>query len=76
MGTNLWQQFVGILPGKPKVYCKVSELVAGGEMKVTTPSGGVMQVAGTGFTVGTAVWVQDGRVIGEAPELDHYNIEV
>ena len=76
MGTNLWEKFKGVLPATPKIYGTVSLAVGSGEVQVTTPSGGVLQVLGTGWSVGDTVWVQDGRVVGQAPALQHYDIDI
>lgn len=44
---------------------------------VTVNSGGGASVRALGSnTVGTKVYVQDGIVIGVAPDLTHYEIEV
>lgn len=74
--SNLWEQFKGILPDKPKLYCTVFSASSGGETVVSTLSGGSMKVLGTGYTAGQKVWVQDGRIIADAPNLTHYDIEV
>jgi hypothetical protein len=75
VGTNLWEKFKGILPGTPKMYCTVYQ-VFGDELQVTTNSGGTLQVLGSGWVVGDKVWVQDGQVVGKAPVLPHYDIDV
>ncbi|CAG36326.1 hypothetical protein DP1597 [Desulfotalea psychrophila LSv54] len=75
MATNLWEQFKGILPDTPRIYCTIDQPLTGGRCRVTTTGGGSMVVLGAG-QAGAKVWVQDGRIIGEAPMLQHYDIEV
>jgi len=76
VATNLWEKFKGVLPASPKIYTTVSQVLGGGELQVTTPSGGVLQVLGSGWNNGDTVWVQDGRVVGQAPSMQHYDIDI
>lgn len=72
--TNIWKQFESLLPDTPKFFATIAA-VETGRVRVETPSGGTLFALGTG-TVGEKVWVQDGKVVGEAADLVHYDIEL
>ncbi|KAB2888421.1 MAG: hypothetical protein F9K32_16530 [Desulfobulbaceae bacterium] len=77
MATNIWARFKRLLPDSPLIIVTVNSinLVAGTSM-VTTVGGGGMKVLGTAVAVGKMAYVKDGAIIGEAPNLQHYEIGV
>lgn len=77
MATNLWASFKRMIAAAPMVVVTVISVdtVASTSM-VTTAGGGVMRVRGKDVAVGKKAYVKDGAIVGEAPNLQHYEIEV
>jgi len=59
----------------PRMIMEIATVNADGTVTVSTPSGFTVRAIGSG-TVGNQVYVQDGRVLGIAPNLTHFDIEV
>lgn len=76
MATNLWTRFRKLLPGSRMVVVTVVTVNTDGTSTVTTSSGGAMRVLGTSVEAAKKAYVKDGVVISEAPNLQHYEIEV
>lgn len=75
-GTNLWARFRKLLPGDPMLVVTVATVNADGTSTVTTAAGGAMRVIGNSVVVGDKAYVKGGAIIGLAPALTHYEIEV
>ena len=74
--ANLFKQLTELLSqDSPR---RVGKVIAVGAHTVTieTPSGGTIIVSGVGVTVGQMVFYKDGAVVGTAPSLPTYEIEV
>lgn len=76
MGTNLWARFKRLIPGDPLIVVSVVSVNSDGTSTVTTPGGGVMRVIGKEVEAGKKAYIKGGAIIGEAPNLQHYEIEV
>ena len=76
MATNLWARFRKMLPGSRMVVVTVVTVNNDGTSTVTTSSGGAMRVLGTGVEATKKAYVKDGAIVSEAPNLQHYEIEV
>ncbi|KJR97277.1 MAG: hypothetical protein VR65_25440 [Desulfobulbaceae bacterium BRH_c16a] len=76
MATNLWARFRKLLPGSPLIVVTVVTVNTDGTSTVTTSSGGAMRVLGTSVEATKKAYVKDGAIIGEAPNLQHFEIEV
>lgn len=77
MATNLWAKFRKLLPGDTMLVVEVTAInVSAGTSNVTTPAGGAMVVYGTSVSIGSKAYVKGGVIISEAPNLQHYEIEV
>jgi hypothetical protein len=72
---NLWRQFKDLLPGDPLLIGTVAIRHADGSATVTLLDGGQLHVLGDG-AAGSRVFVQGGRVTGEAPDLPSIDIEI
>lgn len=72
---NLWRQFQDLLPATPLLLGTVAVRHADGTVTVTLLDGGVLRVSGSA-AAGACVWVQAGRVTGEAPALPSVRIEI
>lgn len=76
MAANLWTRFRRLLPDNPLIIVTVTAHNVDGTSTVTTVAGGGMRVRGTDVAVGNKAYVQDGRILGEAPDLPHYEVSV
>lgn len=76
MATNLWARFKRLLPDSPLVVVTVNSVNSDGTSTVTTAGGGALRVLGKGVAAGKKAYVRDGMIIEEAPDLQHYEIEV
>lgn len=76
MATNLWARFRRLLPGDPLIVVTVAGINGDGTSTVTTPGGGAIRVIGNSVAVGDKAYIKGGAIIGEAPNLQHYEIEV
>lgn len=76
MATNLWAKFKRLLPGDPLIVVTVAAVNSDGTSTVTTAGGSALRVIGTSVSVGDKAYIKGGAIIGEAPNLTHYEIEV
>ena len=76
MATNLWARFRRLLPGSPMIVVTVISVNSDGTSTVTTSGGGAMRVLGVSVAAPKKAYVKDGAIIAEAPNLQHFEIEV
>ena len=76
MATNLWMKFRRLLPDNPLIIVTVAAVNTDGTSIVSTVGGGSMRVIGTTVAVGQKAYVKDRAIVGKAPDLPHYEIEV
>jgi len=76
MATNPWAKSKRRLPGDPLIVVTVAAVNSDGTSTVTTPGGGAVRVIGNSVGVGDKAYIRGGAIIGEAPNLTHYEIEV
>lgn len=74
MFSNPYSRFLALLPPKPLMVGEVIE-VDGGVAILELPGGGRLQARGQA-TVGDRVFVRDGVIEGEAPNLTYISAEV
>ena len=74
MFSNPYARFLALLPPKPLMVGTVSG-VNGSVATVTLEGGGQLQARGQ-VTVGDRVFVRDGLIEGEAPNLTYISAEV
>ena len=72
---NLWRQFQDLLPTSVTLIGTVVATHADHTTTVQLLDGGLLRAAGVAAE-GTRVFVRDGRVEGEAPELPQVEIEI
>jgi hypothetical protein len=72
---NLWRQFQDLLPTNVTLIGTVVTTHADHTVSVQLLDGGLLRVAGAPAD-GTRVFVRDGRIEGEAPELPQIDIEI
>lgn len=75
--VNPWRRFIGLLPGGHKTVGEVLSVDNNaGTSRVQLRTGAEVVVAGTSVAVGSNAFLSDGQVIGKAPDLPQYDIEV
>lgn len=75
--VNPWLRFIGLLPGGHKTVGEVLSVdTSAGTSRVQLRTGAEVVVAGTSVAAGNNAFLADGRVIGQAPSLPQYDIEV
>jgi hypothetical protein len=73
---NVSALFKKLLPQIPLVIVTVTAVNADGTSTVTTMGGGSMRVIGTSVAAPNKAYVQDGKIVGQAPSLTYYELEV
>ena len=73
--ANLWTQFKALLPDSPLLVGTVLTAHSDNSVTVTLLGGGSMRVSGTG-TEGQRVFIRNGVIEGEAPDLPEVMIEI
>lgn len=71
---NIWKQFSDLV-AKPQRQVATVLSVSGDVARVQLPGGGELQALGAA-TPGQKVFVRDGVIEGEAPNLPLYQIEI
>lgn len=74
--ANLWQRFKKLIPGAPLLVVTVQTIYADNTCLVATFGGGTMLVTGVTVPVGDNAFVKDGLIIGPAPNLPAYEVDV
>ena len=74
--ANIWRKFKTLLAESTIEVVTVQAIIAAGTSKCTTYQGGVVIVSGDSVSAGNKAFIKGGRIIGEAPDLSYYEIEV
>lgn len=74
--ANLFAQFTKLIPIEPILIGTVTAHYADGTSTITLPGGGVIRVRGVVVGVGLKAFVKAGEVVGEAPNLTVYTLDV
>lgn len=75
--VNPWKRFIGLLPGGTRTVGTVASInTSTGTSTITLRTGSQMTARGTDVAVGQKVFVVDGQVVGQAPALAQYEVEV
>ncbi len=72
MQTNLWSDLVGLMPSGRYIKGNVMTENADGSYTVATSDGATIRtrsLPGQAWSVGSGVFVQDGRIVDSAPNL-------
>lgn len=70
--VNAFLRFRRLLPQKSRFTITVTAKNSDGTSDGTTRDGGKVRVLGDSVDVGQKAWVEDGRIVGEAPNLIEY----
>lgn len=75
--VNPWKRFIGLLPSSAKTVGEVLSVdTISGTSRVRLRTGADLVVAGTSVAAGNNAFLADGQVVGQAPDLPQYDIEV
>ena len=72
---NIWKQFKDLLPTQATLIGIVATLHSDGTASVQLLGGGLLRVIGSAAE-NTRVFVRDGRITGQAPDLEQIEIEI
>lgn len=70
--VNSYLRFKSLLPQNSRYTITVTAINADGTSTGTTRGGGTVRVRGTDVAVSDKAWVENGRIVGEAPSLTEY----
>ena len=73
---NLFKQFQALIPGADPLLVGTVTATTGTSTTLETPGGGVVIVRGGGVAIGQRAFYRGGELVGEAPALPTYEIEV
>lgn len=74
MATNLYKQFLKLIPQAP-LLVGVVQSTRDGECEIQLPDGSFTRARGSS-DVGDRVWIRDGVIEGDAPNLPVELIEI
>jgi len=70
--VNAFLRFRQLLPQRTRFTATITAINADGTSNGTTRDGGKVKVLGDSVGVGLKAWIEDGRIVGEAPDLTEY----
>jgi len=75
--TNPWKRFIGLLPGGVRTVATVRSIDTSlGISEVELRTGTRVTVRGVDVPVSSKAYIADGTIIGPAPELPHFDVDV
>lgn len=75
--VNPWKRFIGLLPGGTRTVGTVTSVnLQNGTSVIALRNGNQISAKGTGVARGLKAFVVDGQVVGQAPGLVQYEVEV
>ncbi len=75
--VNPWKRFISLLPGGSRVVGTVTYVsTTAGTTTVQLRNGSDITAFGVSVAAGNKCFVKDGQVIGPAPNLPQYDVEV
>lgn len=73
---NLFQRFLELIPGADPLLVGTVTATSGTSTTLEALGGGVVIVRGGGVAIGQKAFYQAGAIVGPAPDLPTYEIEV
>ncbi|MNY62001.1 hypothetical protein D3C86_1987560 [compost metagenome] len=73
---NLFKRFMELIPGADPLLVGTVTATTGTSTTLTALGGGVVVVRGGGVAIGQKAFYQAGAIVGLAPDLPTYDIEV
>lgn len=75
--VNPWRKFIGLLPGGVRTVATVVSVdTTAGQSLVELRTGVRVMVRGVDVAIGDKAYIADGLIIGVAPELPHFDVDV
>lgn len=75
--VNPWKRFISLLPGGSRVVGTVTYVnTTSGITTVQLRNGSDITAFGVSVTAGNKCFVKDGQVVGPAPNLPQFDVEV
>ncbi|MDP2610015.1 MULTISPECIES: hypothetical protein [unclassified Oceanobacter] len=74
--SNPWTRLSKLIAPGAKTIVTVTTVHTDGTSTVTLRSGDTLRVQGDTVAASSKAIIQAGRIIGKAPDLSHYEIEV
>lgn len=74
--VNPWKRFIELLPGGSRAVGTVESVNTNGTSTVKLRNGSSIIALGTDVAVGDKCFIKDGVIVGKAPNLPQYDIEV
>lgn len=75
--VNPWKRFIELLPGGSRAVGQVMHIdTSAGTSVIKLRNGSEIMAQGTGVDVGQMCFVKDGQVMGTAPSLPQFDVEV
>jgi hypothetical protein len=71
--VNAFLRFRQLLPQRTRYTATIDAINTDGTSNGTTRDGGKVKVIGDSVEVGLKAWIEDGRIVGEAPDLTEYS---
>jgi hypothetical protein len=77
MSTNLYRRLLELIPSEPILVATLDALHSDGTATVVFLGGGQMRVRNPlGLAAGSSCYVQGGAVIGDAPALPFFELDI
>jgi hypothetical protein len=74
---GMWRKFLDLLPQSPRQVGTITALTGDGSYTAVLTGGGTLQVLGAaGYSVGSQIFIKDGKIESKAPTLTSIVIEV
>ncbi len=71
--VNAFLRFRQLLPQRTRYTATIDAINTDGTSNGTTRDGGKVKVIGDSVEVGLKAWIEDSRIVGEAPDLTEYS---
>lgn len=74
--TNLWAKFASLTPEAPLLIAQIVSHNADGTSSAQLPDDSIIRAQGQSIAIGQKAFIRDGRIEGQAPELQIFNVAV
>ena len=74
--TNPWSKFQSLIGSDPTLTGQVTAHNADGTSTLTMTGGGTMRAIGQSVAIGSKAFVRGNEIVGDAPDLPTFKLEV
>jgi len=74
--SNPWARLSKLISPGPKTIVAITTVNQDGTSTATLRSGETIRVQGDNVPAGSKAIIQAGKIVGKAPDLPHYDVEV